>query len=274
MGQTLISESDSEERQKVEARLESLESEFSQLQQTAQARMSRMEDALNRATTYEDGCCGFEKWLVAAEEQLSKMEPLSVASQPLKRQLEQAKEFVQHVEYRQSEMDCVTKYELELFDTEMSSVQLCEEHIKSSSRLSTNKPVLPDWLERPGAPEVIEVGADLRDRYGKLQVAVGARCDEALQLMEKVVAYEEEYDRFSGWLQGEKAAIASFAPPAITVEEIKEQIERAEVSYHRYLYYTITRLTTYVHCVSAVREYVCSSQASLALCPPMLSLLV
>ena len=230
MGQTLISESDTEEKQKIEARLEALESEFAKLQTAAQGRMSRLEDALKRATVYEGSCGDFDKWLLDVEAKLSKMEPFSVASQPLKRQLEQAQEFVQQVESHKSEIEGVTKSELDLFDTEFSSVQLCEEHIVKSSR-SAEKPVLPDWLERPGAPEVIEVGADLRDRYDKLKLAAGSKCDEASQLMEKVLAYEEEYDKFSGWLQEEKANIASFASQAITVDEVKVQLEETEVSY-------------------------------------------
>lgn len=230
MGQTLISKSDAEEKQKVEARLEALESEFVKLQAAAQARMSRLEDALKRATSYEDDCSGFDKWLKESEEKLSKMEPLSVASQPLKRQLEQMKEFVQEVDGHKSDMDAVTKSELNLFDTEMVSVQLCEEHVlKLSSHSVTDESVLPEWLERPGAPEVIEVGADLRDRYDKLRLSACTRCDEASQLVEVVLSYEAEYDKFNDWLESEKAAIASFASPAITLEEVKVQIEETEV---------------------------------------------
>ena len=233
MGQTLISESDAEEKQKIEARLETLESEFAKLQETALGRMSRLEDALKRATLYEDNCTTFDKWLQDAEAKLTKMEPFSVASQPLKRQLELSEELVQEVESHKSEMEGVTKSELNLFDTEFMSVQLCEEHIIKSSRSSGGPPPsvekLPHWLERPGAPEVIEVGADLRDRYDKLNVAVGSKCDEASQLMQQVLAYEAEYDKFSGWLAGERANIASFAPPSIFLDEVKVQLEETEV---------------------------------------------
>ena len=234
MGQALISESDAEEKQKIEARLQTLESEFSNLQQAAQTRMSRLKRALRRATAYEDGCGTFEKWLCEAEEKLSKMDPLSVASQPLRRQLEEVKGLVQEVESHESEMEAVTKSELDVFDTEMSSVILCEEHVvksasSSSAQSPVDKPVLPDWLERPGAPEAIEVGAHLRERFGKLQLAVDTRRDEATQLMEGVELYEAEFQKFSEWLEGEKSAIASFAPPTVTVDEIKSQIEETEV---------------------------------------------
>ena len=181
--------------------------------------MSRLEDALKRATT-------FSKWLQDAEAKLTKMEPFSVASQPLKRQLELAEELVQEVESHKSEME-------NLFDTEFMSVQLCEEHIVKSSRSSGGPPPsvkkLPHWLERPGAPEVIKVGADLRDRYDKLKVAVGSKRDEASQLMQQVLAYEAEYDKFSGWLARERANIASFAPPSIFLDEVKVQLEETEV---------------------------------------------
>ena len=234
MGRALIAESDSEEKQKIESKLQTLESEFSKLQEAAQSRMTRLKDALGRATSYETSCGTFETWLHEAEEKLSKMDPLSVASQPLKRQLEEAKELVQEAESHKSEMEAVTQSELDLFDTEMSSVLLCEEHVvkssSSSSQSPVDKPVLPDWLERPGAPDVIEVGADLRERYGKLELAAGGRCDEASQLMEGVRSYEEEFEKFSEWLKEKKTVVESLAPPTITVEGVKAQIEETEVS--------------------------------------------
>jgi len=47
---------------------------------------------------------------------------------------------------------------------------------------SVDKHILPDWLERPGAPEAI-----------------------ASQLLEQVDTYELEYKKFSDWLGEEKA---------------------------------------------------------------------
>ena len=38
---------------------------------------------------------------------------------------------------------------------------------------SVDKQGLPEWLERSGAPEAIEVGADLRGRYDKLKLDSG-----------------------------------------------------------------------------------------------------
>ena len=40
---------------------------------------------------------------------------------------------------------------------------------------SVDKQGLPEWLERSGAPEAIEVGADLRGRYDKLKLDLGWR---------------------------------------------------------------------------------------------------
>ena len=94
---------------------------------------------------------------------------------------------------------------------------------------SVDNQVLPDWLERPGAPEAVEVGADLRGRYDKLKVASGVKSDEASQLFEKVEAYESEYNKFNDWLGGQKAVIGSFTPPAVTVEELRVQLQQVEV---------------------------------------------
>ena len=91
IGSALIEESDQDERQKIQNKLESLTSQFSQLQSAAQTRMSDLEDALKRATEYEDQSNTFDKWLQDAEGRLSSWEPHSIASQPLKRQLEAIK---------------------------------------------------------------------------------------------------------------------------------------------------------------------------------------
>ena len=95
---------------------------------------------------------------------------------------------------------------------------------------SVDKQVLPDWLERPGAPEAIEVGADLRGRYDKLRLDSGVKSDEASQLLEQVEAYESEYRKFSDWLGEEKAVMGSFTSPAITLEELRAQLQQVEVS--------------------------------------------
>lgn len=135
----------------------------------------------------------------------------------------------------------MTESEELLFTSNLSTIQLCEHRIlqhKEQSvsptppnvESSVDKQVLPDWLERPGAPEAVEVGADLRGRYDKLKVASGAKSDEASQLFERVEAYESEYNKFSDWLGGQKAAIGSFTPPAVTVEELRAQLEQVEVS--------------------------------------------
>lgn len=123
----------------------------------------------------------------------------------------------------------MTESEESLFTSDLSTIQLCEDHILHSES-SVDKQVLPDWLERPGAPEAVEVGADLRGRYDKLKVASGVKSDEASQLFERVEAYESEYNKFSDWLGGQKAAIGSFTPPAVTIEELRAQLEQVEVS--------------------------------------------
>ena len=45
-----------------------------------------LEDALDKATVYERHCDDFDQWLAKAEVRFKSWEPLSIASQPLKRQ--------------------------------------------------------------------------------------------------------------------------------------------------------------------------------------------
>ena len=58
----------------------------------------------------------------------------------------------------------------------------------------------------------------------------GTALVDGSQLFERVEAYESEYDKFNDWLGGQKAAIGSFTPPAVTVEELRAQLEQVEVS--------------------------------------------
>ena len=152
-------------------------------------------------------------------------------------------EFTQEVESHKPALDQVTESEESLFTSDLSTIQLCEHHIlqhKATSEQSlsptpqnmessVDNQVLPDWLERPGAPEAVEVGADLRGRYDKLKLASGVKSDEASQLFERVEAYESEYNKFNDWLGGQKAVIGSFTPPAVTVEELRVQLQQVEV---------------------------------------------
>ena len=91
MGGALIGESNPEEQQKIQARIDTLTSQFAALDTAAQTRMTRLEDALQKATVYEDQSNQFDKWLHGVEAKLSSWEPFSIASQPLKRQLEAIK---------------------------------------------------------------------------------------------------------------------------------------------------------------------------------------
>ena len=91
MGGALIGESNPEEQQKIQARIDALTSQFAALDTAAQTRMTRLEDALQKATVYEDQSNQFDKWLHGVEAKLSSWEPFSIASQPLKRQLEAIK---------------------------------------------------------------------------------------------------------------------------------------------------------------------------------------
>lgn len=126
-----------------------------------------------------------------------------------------------------ADVDKLTKSEEDLFDTELPTIQLCEEHLSDTN--AADKLVLPDWLERPGAPEAVGVGADLRDRFSKLKLSIGVHCDEGTQLLQSVLAYESEFEKFNEWLSKENMAISSFSSPAITMDGLKSQLEEVEV---------------------------------------------
>lgn len=91
IGSSVLDESDPEEAEKVQGRLFTLAEQFSQLQEMSQSRLSAMEDALKKAAPYEMQCDEFDKWLMDAEARLAAWEPDSIASQPLRRQLETIK---------------------------------------------------------------------------------------------------------------------------------------------------------------------------------------
>ena len=55
---------------------------------------------------------------------------------------------------------------------------------------------------------------------------------QASQLLEKVEEFEASYDKFSGRLKEKRGALDSFKPLAITIEDIKEQIQEVEVSFY------------------------------------------
>ncbi len=144
------------------------------------------------------------------------------------------------MEIHAADLSRVTKREEDLFDTELPTIQLCEEHLAVTS--DEQKLVLPDWLERAGAPEAVEVGADLRYRFGQLKTGLVGRVDQATQLLASVLSFEANYDSFNEWLSGEVANVGSLSSPSLAVEEISEQLAQLEVcmqcniSTHKHMY--------------------------------------
>lgn len=140
-----------------------------------------------------------------------------------------------------SDLQSVSKAEESLFDTEMPSIELCEEYLlanapppsPSAPALDTSlggNSVLPDWFDRPGAAEAVEVGADLCQRYGRLHAEIGMREDDGAQLLQRVLSYEAEYTNFKDWLDREKEHVQSLSPMVTAISEIRQQIKEVEVS--------------------------------------------
>ncbi len=135
--------------------------------------------------------------------------------------------FNQDVDVHAADLSRVTEREEDLFDTELPTIQLCEEHLAVASE--ERKLVLPDWLERAGAPEAVEVGADLRNRFNGLKTSLGERVDQATQLLASVLVYEADYDSLNEWLLEEVATVGSLPSPALSVEGLNQQLAQVEV---------------------------------------------
>ena len=137
------------------------------------------------------------------------------------------------------DLTATTKAEEDLFATELPSIELCEEHLPSlktsSSSLmsptSTRDPsiILPDWFDRPGAPEAVDVRADLCKRYSQLKAGMGWLTDVGTEQLRKVEVYEEDSDKMKAWLAGEKAVVNGLAPLATSLLEIEKQLKEVEV---------------------------------------------
>ena len=91
IGRSLMAESQDEEKGKIEAKLSSMAEHFGRLRENSQKRMSRLEGALKMATQYENQSDQFDKWMHGAEKKKSGMSAFTIASQPLKAQLERIK---------------------------------------------------------------------------------------------------------------------------------------------------------------------------------------
>lgn len=88
IGHSLMAESDDDEKLKIESKLSSMAEHFGKLRENSQKRMSRLEKALEMATRYENLSNQFDKWLRGAEGQKASLDPFTIASQPLKAQLQ------------------------------------------------------------------------------------------------------------------------------------------------------------------------------------------
>ena len=87
-GDALKGGADIIQQTRIEEKLVAILTQFSQLGAAAKARMNELEDAKKSAAAYESQSSLVEKWLLNMEGKLSEIGPLTIASQPLKRQEE------------------------------------------------------------------------------------------------------------------------------------------------------------------------------------------
>ena len=69
---------------------------------------------------------------------------------------------------------------------------------------------------------------------------------QASQQLQTVLGYEADIGHLSEWMEGQRSAIATFAPPAVTVDTIRAQITEVEVSF---AYYVHELINIYIHTV-------------------------
>jgi len=146
--------------------------------------------------------------------------------------------FSKDIEGHQVDLTAITKSEEDLFATELPSIELCEEHLPALKSSSTthltnaakdSSVVLPDWFDRPGAPEAVETRADLCKRYGQLKAGMTWLSQVGAEQLGKVKAYTEASDKLKGWLAEEKSALDNLSPLGVSLAEIEKQLKEVEV---------------------------------------------
>ena len=90
---------------------------------------------------------------------------------------------------------------------------------------STENILHPEFLDRPGAIEALEIGAKLRNRYLKLKSKSSRKYDETSQLLQTVLSYESNYTTFSDWLKEMVAKIQDLEALPISCEELEAQLQ-------------------------------------------------
>ena len=110
VGGALIGDANQAEKQKIEARIRALEEQFESLQQAAQTRMTGLEDAMGKATTYENQSDEFDRWMRKMEKKMGGRDPFPIASQPLEREMQLIKVCTHTCTCTYMHMFCVHAY--------------------------------------------------------------------------------------------------------------------------------------------------------------------
>ena len=110
----------------------------------------------------------------------------------------------------------------------------------------TVSPVHPDFLDRPGCLDALEIGAKLRNRFKKLKHGCSRREGEVDALLKNVVRYEKQCTTFTDWLQVIDDKLQGQEQLTVSCEKLKSILQMANVS--EYLYNHIITTCTVQWC--------------------------
>ena len=88
---------------------------------------------------------------------------------------------------------------------------------------ASNTETHPQFIRRPGAVEVIEIGAKLRGRYDLLKKGVGSVADDVLTVCRSVATFEGNFNSFSDWLEVAAGTLEGAGPILPYSSDIKSK---------------------------------------------------
>ena len=85
-------------------------------------------------------------------------------------------------------------------------------------------------LRRPGATEVVQIGAAIRQQFEQLKIMSHEKLEELTQCLLSVVAYESNFEQFTEWLSLNMLRISEFVEMPHTSKEVLSKLQEIQVS--------------------------------------------